>query len=107
MIIRKNYVEYKSKGDKDENLSPKEYLDIRPFLREMINDHTTSMRLPNNKTTSGEWKIQLIMLRKCISVKRFEETRSIYSPSNNIEILMGSKTDDIIDKLLRTLLQRL
>ena len=28
----------------------------------MINDHKTSMRLPNNKTTSGEEKIQLIML---------------------------------------------
>ena len=72
---------------------------IRPDLRDTINDHKTSMKLANNKTTSGEWKIKLIMLNKCISVKKFEETHSIYSPSNNIEIFMGSDTDNIIDEL--------
>ena len=43
---KKTYLEYKSKGDKDKNLSPKEYLDmVRPYLRDMINDHETSMKL--------------------------------------------------------------
>ena len=43
-----NYIEYKSKGDKDGNLSPKEYLDIiRPYLSDMINNHKTRR----------EWKI--------------------------------------------------
>ena len=29
------YIEYESRGDKDKNLSPKEYLDmIRPYLRD-------------------------------------------------------------------------
>ena len=37
-----NYIEYQSKGDKDKNLSPKEYLDmIRPYLSNIINDHKT------------------------------------------------------------------
>ena len=37
-----NYIEYESKGDKDKDLSPKEYFDfIRPHLRDMINDHKT------------------------------------------------------------------
>ena len=37
-----NYVEYESRGDKDKNLSPKEYLDIiRPYLSDMINDYKT------------------------------------------------------------------
>ena len=41
-------VEYESKGDQDENLSPEDYLDIiKPFLRDMINNHKTH----------GEWKI--------------------------------------------------
>ena len=32
---KKNYIEYKIKGDRYENLSPKEYLDvIRPYLRD-------------------------------------------------------------------------
>ena len=42
----------------------------------------------------------------CISSKNFEETLTIYSPSNNIEILMGSETDNIIDELFESLLQK-
>ena len=35
-----NYVEYKSDGSEDENLSIKEYLDeIRAYLSDIINDH--------------------------------------------------------------------
>ena len=35
-----NYIEYTSKGDRYENLSPKEYLNmIRPYLRDLINEH--------------------------------------------------------------------
>ena len=34
---KNNYIEYKSKGDRYENLSPKEYLDVvRPYLRDLI-----------------------------------------------------------------------
>ena len=45
-------MEYESKGGKDKNLSPEDYFDIiKPFLRDMINNHKTH----------GEWKIQLIM----------------------------------------------
>ena len=37
---KNNYMEYKSKGDKDKILSVKEYLDmIRPHLNDMTNDH--------------------------------------------------------------------
>ena len=62
---------------------------IRPYLRDMINDHKTSMKLSDKVTDEakfGEWKIQLKMLNNCISSENFEETRSIYSPSNNVEI---------------------
>ena len=54
------------------------------------------MALPNNKTTSGERKIQLIMLNNCISNKNFKETRALYSVRDNIETLIGSKTDEFI-----------
>ena len=46
------------------------------------------------------------MLNNCISSKNFEETRLIYSPGNNVEIQIGSETDDIIDELFESLLQR-
>ena len=37
---RNNYIEYKSKWDRYENLSPKKYLKmIRPYLRDLINDN--------------------------------------------------------------------
>ena len=42
-VFNNNYIEYKSKGDKDKNLSPEDYLNIiRPFLRDMINIHKTN-----------------------------------------------------------------
>ena len=35
-----NYIEYTSKGDRYENLSPKEYLNmIKQYLRDLINEH--------------------------------------------------------------------
>ena len=89
-------MEYERKGDKDKNLSPEEYLDIiTPYLSDMINDHKTR----------GEWKIQLTMRINFISFKYFEETRTMYTKSRNIEIMMGNETDEIIKNFLDTLLQ--
>ena len=49
-VFNGNYIEYKTKRDKDENILPKEYLDmIRPYLSDMINDHKARR----------EWKMQL------------------------------------------------
>ena len=37
-------MEYMSRGDRYENLSSKRYLDmIRPYLRDLINDHKPTM----------------------------------------------------------------
>ena len=45
-------MEYESRGDKNKNLSLEDYLDIiKPFLKDMINNHKTY----------GEWKIQSTM----------------------------------------------
>ena len=60
----------------------------------------------NDDKTSGEWKIQLVIQNKCISSKNFEETRSVYSASNNIEIFISSVTDEVIDRLFDTMLER-
>ena len=38
---RSNYIECISEGDEYKDLSPEEYLDIiRPYLKELINDHS-------------------------------------------------------------------
>ena len=83
---RNNYIEYTSSGYRYKNLLPKEYLDmIRPYLRDLINDHkpTTELtnRVSNNDSERGEWKIQLLMQSNCISTRDFGETRTLYSAS--------------------------
>ena len=70
-----NYIEYISERDNNRNLSPKEYLKIiRSYLIYLINHHKASR----------EWKIQFVILNRCISSKNYEETRDMYSASNNI-----------------------
>ena len=79
-----------------------------------MNDHKTPMKLKvhsHNKVTDyetqfGEWEIQLTMQISFVSSKHFEETRTIHTKSDNIEIIMGSETDDIINILFYSPLQR-
>ena len=61
---------------------------IRPYLSDIINDHKTQI----------EQKIQLTMAINFFSSKNSEETRTINTKSDNIEIMMGSETDKTIEK---------
>ena len=111
-----NYIDYESMGDKDKNLSIKEYLDmIRPYLSDIINDHKTQgeWRIHSGNTiikhkTQSEWKIQVRMAIDFISSKPdSDETPStMHTKINNIEIMMGSETDEIIEELFKSLLQK-
>ena len=62
----------------------------------MINDHKTQ----------NEWKIELTMQINFISSKDSDETRTMHTKSDNIEIMMGNETDEIIEKLFKSLLQK-
>ena len=87
---------------------------IRSYLRDMINDDKTPMKLKVHSSDKifdyesqfGEWKIQLTMWTNSVSSKYFKETGTMHSKSDNIKIMMGSKTNDIIDELFHSLLQR-
>ena len=59
---------------------------IKPYLSDMINDHKTQ----------GEWKIQLKMQIKIIYSIDSGETRIMHTKNDNIEIMIGSETVDII-----------
>ena len=106
---KNNYIEYESRGDKNKSLSPEEYLDIfKPYLRDIINDHKTPLNLRvyldneviNYETQFGEWKIQLTTLTNFISSKDSnDETRIIHTKSDNMEIMISSETDEIIEEL--------
>ena len=67
---------------------------IRPYLGHTTNDHKTRR----------EWKIQLTIRISFISFKDPEKTCTMYTKSHNIEIMMGSETSDIIEKLCEYLL---
>ena len=41
-----------------------------------------------------------------ISSKNSDETRNMHTKSNNIEIMVGSETDKIIEELFKSLLKR-
>ena len=62
----------------------------------MIDDHKTQ----------GEWKIQLTMAINFISSSDSNETCTIYHNSNNIEIVVGYETGEIIEELFKSLLQK-
>ena len=105
---KNNCIEYKSKGDRYENLSPKEYIDvIRPYLKDLINNNKTSMESNNEENDRAEWKILLVMQNNYISDKDFEDTCTIYSTSKSVEIFMGSDTENAIDTLVNKILDRI
>ena len=91
----KNYAPYESKGDKI--LSLKEYLNlIEKYLRELIEEYKQK----------GEWKVQLTIEVNFISLKPgSDETRIMYTRSDNIEIIFGDD-NDIIEQLFESLLQK-
>ena len=102
-----SYIQYENKGDKGKNLLIKEYLNIiKPCLSDIINDHKTHCLVryhSGNKAwleeTSSEWKIQLTMATNYISSKDSDETRTMHRKSNNVEIMISSNTDEIIEDL--------
>ena len=97
---------------------------IRPYLRHLINEHKTIDKSndesneenddddnddgddDDDDTDRAEWKIKLVMQNSCISTRNFEETQTIYSASKPVEIFMGSDTEDVINTLFNTILQR-
>ena len=58
------------------------------------------------ETQFGEWKIQLTMSINFISSKDSGETCNMHTKSDSIEIMVSSETDDIIDELFESLLQK-
>ena len=96
-VFNGNYIEYEIIGVKEKILTIKGYLDvIRPYSSVLINDYETQY----------EWRIQLIIAINFISFKDFNETRTMCTKSDSIEIKMGSETDKTIEELFDSLLQR-
>ena len=59
---------------------------IIPYLDDII----------NNPKNQREWKIKLSIVINFISSKHFDEILILHTKSNNIEIILGIETDEII-----------
>ena len=91
------YVLYESNGNKDARLSTDEYFSIiKPYLRGLIDNHMFK----------GKWKIQILMRIIFVYFIDLNETLEMYSKSDNITIMMGSETDDVINDLFNTFRKR-
>ena len=92
-----SYMLYESKRDKDARLSIDEYFDIiRSYLKDMIDNHKSK----------GEWKIQLSMRIIFVSFTDANETREMHTKSDNIAIMSGIETEDVINELFNTFRKR-
>ena len=76
----------------------KEYLNLtEKSLKELIEEYKLK----------GEWKVQLTIEVTFISLKPgSDETRIMYTRSDNIEIMFGDDDDDIMEQLFESLLQK-
>ena len=86
---------------------------IKSYLSDLINKHKThgSARYHSGdkswiEKTSSEWKIQLTMAINFISSRDSDETRTMHTKSNNVEIMVGSETNEIIENLFESFLQK-
>ena len=69
---------------------------IEPYLNDLIDHHKAQ----------GEWKTQLEITINFIASKDSHETRTMYTKSDNIEIILGNETNEFIDELFNAFLQR-
>ena len=70
---------------------------IKPYLYNLINVYKTK----------GEWKLQLSAKIYFVSQKPDSDgTRIMYSRSTSEEIMNGSETEEIMEKLIKSLLQK-
>ena len=86
---------------------------IRPYLSDITNNHKTqgkwrihSVNTIKKHKTQSEWKIQLTTTINFISSKDSDETHTMHAKSDNVQIMMGSETNEIIEELFKSLLQR-
>ena len=89
-----NYVKYTSSGDFTSSIGVY-FQNIKLYLRNLIYYYMQK----------GEWKIQLSMQISFISLTN-EESDTMHSKSDNIEIMRGRSTDDIINMLIESFTQR-
>ena len=68
---------------------------IAPYLYDLINDHRIARRV---------WKIQINMHVNFVSFRDTGETRTYYIWNDNVSIMQGKDTNDIIREIFNSFL---
>ena len=92
-----NSIEYEINGDRNKTLSVEEYLNkISPHLKDII----------NNFKKSDTWKIQLTIANNFASSIDNDKEVIMHSKSDNREIMINHKADELIEELFDSLNKR-
>ena len=92
-----NYIEYEINGNRNKTLSVEEYLNkISPHLKDII----------NNFKKSDTWKIQLTIANNFASSIDNDKEVIMHSKSDNREIMINHKADELIEELFDSLNKR-
>ena len=92
--MENNYIAYESNGDRNKAPSIEEYLNkIRSYLKRVI----------NNLKKSDTWKIKLAIAINFISSTDNDEKRVMHSKSDNIELMINDKADEVMKDLFDSL----
>ena len=100
-----NYIKYKSKADRFENFSPREYLDvIRPYLRDLIIEHKPTVELNNNNHNTNNNNNNINNINNTTTNNNNNTNNSNNSSNNNTnnraewKILLVMQNNFISDK---------
>ena len=76
-----------------------QYLEmIQPYLSDLINENKAI------ETSSNEWKIQINMDVNFVSSNGTGEIRTVFVWNDNVETRLGNETDDIVKRLINSIL---
>ena len=93
--FKNNYSQYQTTSDRRNMLTPKYLKKIEPGLIDLINKHK-----------NDSWKIQLTMKIIFTPIEDFNDKRALHVKTKNVEIMMGSDTNDIVKELFESIIQK-
>ena len=91
------HIKYQSNGDRNKNLSVKEYLnEIKPYLKDIITD----------LQKSGTWKKQSTVSINSIFSKDTDQEHIMHLKSDNIEVITYDNVNEVTEETFELLLSR-
>ena len=92
--FKNNYSQYQTISDRKNMLPPNEYFKIISLIK-LINKHK-----------NDNWKIQLTMKIIFTPIEDFNDERTLYVKTKDVEIMRSSDTNEIVKKSFESIIQK-